>query len=149
MLTNSHIPICLTLGFTSHGRRIAAPTIRIVRLFDKLEFVEGVLYMTAYSVVLFIIAMIILLWGFSLYKGNLSSLRPASYKRVKDKVAYGKAMGKAVFAMGVPQVLAGVIALLGEITVVVILTVVISVGGFLAGLFCMLKVEDRRINQEF
>jgi hypothetical protein len=51
--------------------------------------------------------------------------------------------------MGVPQVLAGVIALLGEITVVVILTVVISVGGFLAGLFCMLKVEDRRINQEF
>ena len=116
---------------------------------NKLEFVEGVLYMTAYSVVLFIIAMIILLWGFSLYKGNLSSLRPASYKRVKDKVAYGKAMGKAVFVMGVPQVLAGVIALLGEITVVVILTVVISVGGFLAGLFCMLKVEDRRINQEF
>jgi hypothetical protein len=116
---------------------------------DKLEFVEGVLYMAAYSVVLFIIAMIILLWGFSLYKGNLSSLRPASYKRVKDKVAYGKAMGKAVFVMGVPQVLAGVIALLGEITVVVILTVVISVGGFLAGLFCMLKVEDRRINQEF
>ena len=105
--------------------------------------------MTAYSVVLFIIAMIILLWGFSLYKGNLSSLRPASYKRVKDKVAYGKAMGKAVFAMGVPQVLAGVIALLGETTVVVILTVVISVGGFLAGLFSMLKVEDRRINQEF
>ena len=121
----------------------------LLRQLDKLEFVEGVLYMTAYSVVLFIIAMIILLWGFSLYKGNLSSLRPESYKRVKDKVAYGKAMGKAVFVMGVPQVLAGVIALLGEITVVVILTVVISVGGFLAGLFCMLKVEDRRINQEF
>lgn len=116
---------------------------------EKLEFVEGVLYMTAYSVVLFIIAMIIHLWGFSLYKGNLSSLRPASYKRVKDKVAYGKAMGKAVFVMGVPQVLAGAIALLGETTVVVILTVVISVGGFLAGLSCMLKVEDRRINQEF
>lgn len=116
---------------------------------NKPEFVEGVLYMAACSVVLFIIAMIILLWGFSLYKGNLSSLRPASYKRVKDKVAYGKAMGKAVFVMGVPQVLAGVIALLGEITVVVILTVVISIGGFLAGLFCMLKVEDRRINQEF
>jgi hypothetical protein len=38
MLTNSHIPICLTLVFTSHGRRIAAPTITIVRLFDKLEF---------------------------------------------------------------------------------------------------------------
>ena len=125
------------------------PEVPFAKQLDKLEFVEGVLYMTAYSVVLFIIAMIILLWGFSLYKGNLSSLRPASYKRVKDKVAYGKAMGKAVFVMGVPQVLAGVIALLGEITVVVILTVVISVGGFLAGLFCMLKVEDRRINQEF
>ena len=105
--------------------------------------------MTAYSVVLFIIATTILFWGFSLYRGNLSSLRPNSYRRVKDKVAYGKAMGKAVFVMGVPQVLAGVIALLGEITVVVILTVVISVGGFLAGLFCMLKVEDRCINQEF
>ena len=125
------------------------PEVPFAKQLDKLEFVEGVLYMTAYSVVLFIIAMIILLWGFLLYKGNLSSLRPASYKRVKDKVAYGKAMGKAVFVMGVPQVLAGVIALLGEITVVVILTVVISVGGFLAGLFCMLKVEDRRINQEF
>ena len=125
------------------------PEVPFAKQLDKLEFVEGVLYMTAYAVVLFIIAMIILLWGFSLYKGNLSSLKPASYKRVKDKVAYGKAMGKAVFVMGVPQVLAGVIALLGEITVVVILTVVISVGGFLAGLFCMLKVEERRINQEF
>lgn len=105
--------------------------------------------MTAYSVLLFIVAMMILLWGFLLYKGKLSSLRPKSYKRVKDKMAYGKAMGKAVFVMGFPQVLAGIIALLGEITVVVILTVVISVGGFLAGLFCMLKVEDRCINQEF
>lgn len=105
--------------------------------------------MTTYSVLLFIVAMMILLWGFLLYKGNLSSLRPKSYKRVKDKMAYGKAMGKAVFVMGFPQVLAGIIALLGEITVVVILTVVISVGGFLAGLFCMLKVEDRCINQEF
>ena len=105
--------------------------------------------MTTYSVLLFIVAMMILLWGFLLYKGNLSSLRPESYKRVKDKMAYGKAMGKAVFVMGFPQVLAGIIALLGEITVVVILTVVISVGGFLAGLFCMLKVEDRCINQEF
>lgn len=105
--------------------------------------------MTAYSVLLFIVAMMILLWGFLLYKGNLSSLRPESYKRVKDKMAYGKAMGKAVFVMGFPQVLAGIIALLGEITVVVILTVVISVGGFLAGLFCMLKVEGRCINQEF
>ena len=105
--------------------------------------------MTAYSVVLFIIATIILFWGFSLYRGNLSSLRPNSYRRVKDKVAYGKAMGKAVFVMGVPQVLAGIIALFGEKTVAVILTVVISFGGFLAGLFCMLKVEDRRINQKF
>ena len=105
--------------------------------------------MTAYSVLLFIVAMMILLWGFLLFMGNLSSLRPESYKRVKDKMAYGKAMGKAVFVMGFPQVLAGIIALLGEITVVVILTVVISVGGFLAGLFCMLKVEDRCINQEF
>lgn len=56
--------------------------------------------MTAYSVLLFIVAMMILLWGLLLYKGNLSSLRPESYKRVKDKMAYGKAMGKAVFVMG-------------------------------------------------
>ena len=130
------------------GRLISPCTSNIVLLY-KLEFVEGMFYMTAYSVVLFIIATIILFWGFSLYRGNLSSLRPNSYRRVKDKVAYGKAMGKAVFVMGVPQVLAGIIALFGEKTVAVILTVVISFGGFLAGLFGMLKVEDRRINQKF
>ena len=137
------------MQFVTHCPRRLAARFQFVYQFAKLEFIEGMLYMTAYSVLLFIVAMMILLWGFLLYKGNLSSLRPESYKRVKDKMAYGKAMGKAVFVMGFPQVLAGIIALLGEITVVVILTVVISVGGFLAGLFCMLKVEDRRINQEF
>lgn len=137
------------MQFVTHCPRRLAARFQFVYQFAKLEFIEGMLYMTAYSVLLFIVAMMILLWGLLLYKGNLSSLRPESYKRVKDKMAYGKAMGKAVFVMGFPQVLAGIIALLGEITVVVILTVVISVGGFLAGLFCMLKVEDRCINQEF
>ena len=137
------------MQFVTHCPRRLAARFQFVYQFAKLEFIEGMLYMTAYSVLLFIVAMMILLWFLLLYKGNLSSLRPESYKRVKDKMAYGKAMGKAVFVMGFPQVLAGIIALLGEITVVVILTVVISVGGFLAGLFCMLKVEDRCINQEF
>ena len=105
--------------------------------------------MIVYATILFVLAAILLISGSLLYKGNLNSMRANHQRMVKDKASYGKAMGKAVFVMGVPQVLAGVIALLGEITVVVILTVVISVGGFLAGLFCMLKVEDRRINQEF
>jgi len=68
---------------------------------------------------------------------------------VKDKASYGKAMGKALFVLSFSQILAGVIALFGESTVFVLITVVVSFAGMILGIYCLIKVQEKILNGEF
>jgi hypothetical protein len=106
-------------------------------------------YMIAYAIILFVLAAILFIWGCLLYKGNLNSMRANHQRMVKNKVSYGKAMGKALFVMSLSQVLAGVIALLGERTAFVLITLVVSVAGMILGIYCINKVQEKLINGEF
>lgn len=105
--------------------------------------------MITYAVILFVLAAVLLICGFLLYKGNLYSIRSNHQRMVKDKASYGKAMGKALFVMSFSQILAGVIALFGESTAFVLITVVVSFSGMILGIYCLIKVQENILNGEF
>ena len=105
--------------------------------------------MIVYAAILFILATVLLICGFLLYKGYLNSMRANHQRMVKDKESYGKAMGKPLFAISLSQILAGVIALLGERPVFILIAVVISFAGMILGICCMNKVQEKLLNGEF
>ena len=105
--------------------------------------------MIVYAAILFVLAVTLFIWGCSLYSGNLNSMRANHQRMVKNKVAYGKAAGKALFTMAISQALAGVIALLGEETPYIILTIIVSFIGLILGICCVNKVREELINCEF
>ena len=105
--------------------------------------------MIAYASILFVLAVVLLISGSLLYKGKLNSMRANHRRMVKDKASYGKAMGKALFVMSFSQILAGVIALFGESTVFVLITVVVSFAGMILGIYCLIKVQEKILNGEF
>ena len=105
--------------------------------------------MIAYASILFVLAAVLLISGSLLYKGKLNSMRANHRRMVKDKASYGKAMGKALFVMSFSQILAGVIALFGESTVIVLITVVVSFAGMILGIYCLIKVQEKLLNGEF
>ena len=106
-------------------------------------------YMTAYASVLFVLGAVLLISGSLLYKGKLNSMRANHRRMVKDKASYGKAMGKALFVMSFSQILAGVIALFGESTVFVLITVVVSLAGMILGIYCLIKVQEKLFDRKF
>ena len=105
--------------------------------------------MTAYASVLFVLGAVLLISGSLLYKGKLNSMRANHRRMVKDKASYGKAMGKALFVMSFSQILAGVIALFGESTVFVLITVVVSLAGMILGIYCLIKVQEKLFDRKF
>jgi len=107
------------------------------------------IYMIAYASILFVLAVVLLISGSLLYKGKLNSMRANHRRMVKDKASYGKAMGKALFVTSFSQILAGVIALFGESTVFVLITVVVSFAGMILGIYCLIKVQEKILNGEF
>ena len=105
--------------------------------------------MIAYAAILFVLAAVLLVWGSLLYKGNLNSMRVNHQRMAKDKLSYGKAMGKALFVMSFSQAFAGVIVLFGEMTAFVLITVVVSFAGMILGICCINKVQEKLLNGEF
>ena len=105
--------------------------------------------MIVYATILFVLASVLLISGSLLYKGKLNSMRASDQRMVKDKASYEKAMGKALFVTSFSQILAGVIALFGESTAFVLITVVVSFAGMILGIYCLIKVQENILNGEF
>ena len=57
--------------------------------------------MWIYSVIMFIVAAVLIAVGAATYGGKTELIHSYHQKRVKDKVAYGRAMGRAIMLMGV------------------------------------------------
>lgn len=67
--------------------------------------------MILYSVIMFVTAVILLIIGALVYRGRTSLIHDYHQTNVKDKTAYGKAMGKALACISIPLVIAGTAAL--------------------------------------
>ena len=85
--------------------------------------------MIAFSIIMFAIALLFIVLGILIYRGRTELIHDYHQTRVKDKKAYGKAMGKALIGMTIPMIVSGVIGLFTTsalVTVILIAGLIIS-----------------------
>lgn len=70
--------------------------------------------MIIYSLIMFAYAIAVIIVGILVYKGKTDLIHDYHQTNVKDKTAYGKAMGKALLGISVPLIAVGIIALFTE-----------------------------------
>ncbi len=77
------------------------------------------------SIMMFAVALLMIIIGWFVYKGKTELIHSYHQTRVKDKKAYGMAMGKALMGMAIPLIITGVI---GLFTTSVLVTVILIIG---------------------
>ena len=97
--------------------------------------------MTAYAIILFLVAAIFTLMAVLIYKGKTDLIHGYHQTKVTDKAAYGKAFGKAMGVHAGSMAFSGVIALIGESVMWAAVAVLLI--GLAAGFVCMLFVQKK------
>ena len=91
--------------------------------------------MTAYSVILFVIAAAFVLLGVLIFRGNTKLIHDYHQTKVSEekKSAYAREFSVGVFLCAAGMILSGVIALFGESRGIMIASVVALFAGIIAG----------------
>ena len=89
--------------------------------------------MVLYSVILFLAALPMCIISISIYRGKTDLIHDYHQKKVRDKAAYGRAFGKAMFAVTAALLLSGILGLFGTSeTMATIAIAVLFIGLFIA-----------------
>ena len=90
--------------------------------------------MLIFAITFYLIGLILLIFGIAIWSGKTGLIHDYHRKNVTDHKNYGKAMGKAVFGMGVSACICATLSFLGEDWIW------LSVGTFLIGFVVMFIV---------
>ena len=99
--------------------------------------------MLAYSIIMFLIAVLFTGLGIAIYRGKTDLIHDYHQTKVTDKAAYGKAFGKSMLVFALTFLLS---AILGLIEALVIPAVVVLIVGLVIGIGCIIAVQ-RKYNQ--
>jgi len=101
--------------------------------------------MILYSAILLAAAALFLFLGLSIYRGNTNLIHDYHQTKVKDKAAYGKAFGRAMFTMAAAMAVSGLLALFTDS----FLPVLILFLGLAAGIIQIILVQKKYNNGVF
>ena len=96
--------------------------------------------MLAYSIVMFLVAMILMGMGIAIYRGKTDLIHDYHQTKVADKAAYGKAFGKAMFVIATALLLSGIIGLFDTL---IILADAVLIIGLVIGIVCIVAVQRK------
>ena len=105
--------------------------------------------MIGYSVIMFAIAVLFVGFAVAVYRGNTNLIHDYHQTKVKDKEAYGKAFGKALFVMALAPLISGMIGLFGKSGQLAITAVFVLFAGLILGFSCILAVQKKYNNGLF
>lgn len=105
--------------------------------------------MLPYSIIMFVVAIVFLVFGLLIHNGRTELIHAYHQTKVKDKAAYGKAFGKALFVLAFTLVISGVIALFGESMPIIIASIGVLVIGIVISLILIVKVQAKYNNGVF
>lgn len=105
--------------------------------------------MLPYSILMFAISIIFTALSIMIYRGKTDLIHNYHQTKVKDKAAYGKAFGKALFVIALAPLISGIIGLFGDSKVFVIASVFVLVAGIIFGFCCILSVQRKYNNGLF
>ena len=96
--------------------------------------------MLAYSIIMFLVAMILMGLGIAIYRGKTDLIHDYHQTKVADKAAYGKAFGKAMFVIATALLLSGIIGLFD--TFMILADAVLMIG-LVIGIVCIVAVQRK------
>ena len=101
--------------------------------------------MVLYSIILLTVSVLFFFLGMSIYRGNTDLIHDYHQTRVKDKVANGKAFGKAMFIMAASMAASGLLALVTDS----FLPVLVLFLGLAGGIIQIILVQKKYNNGVF
>ena len=105
--------------------------------------------MVLYSIILFLVAIPMVCCSIAIYRGNTDLIHDYHQNKVRDKAAYGRAFGKAMFTLSLALLLSGIIALLGDPDTMAWIAVAVLLIGLLIGIGRIMTVQKKYNNGVF
>ena len=99
--------------------------------------------MVLYSIIMFLAAVPMIKVSIAIYQGNTSLIHDYHQTKVTDKAAYGKAFGKAMFAVSMSLLLSGIIGLFGASEAIAMIAVAVLFIGLFIGIAWIVAVQKK------
>ena len=99
--------------------------------------------MLLYSIILFLVAIPMGAVSMGIYRGKTDLIHDYRQTKVTDKVAYGKAFGKAMLVITAAVLLSGVVGLFGSSDTVAMIAVSVLFGGLFIGICAIIAVQKK------
>ena len=96
-----------------------------------------------FSIVMFAVFVLLCVLGVMIYSGKTNLIHDYHQTWVKDKIAYGKAFGRALCGMGGAFLISGIIPLAGHSDKSIILAIIVLVVILLVSGFFMIMVQKK------
>ena len=97
--------------------------------------------MVLYSIFMFLAAIPMIIISIAIYQGKTNLINDYHQTKVTDKAKYGKAFGKAMFALSTALLLSGIISLFGNSEVISITSVAVLFIGLFIGIAWIIAVQ--------
>lgn len=97
--------------------------------------------MLLYSIIMFLTAVPMIKISMAIYQGKTDLIHDYHQTKVADKAAYGKAFGKAMFAVSATLLLSGVISLFGASDLIAMIAVAVLFVGLFIGIAWIVAVQ--------
>ncbi|KAE9630678.1 MAG: hypothetical protein PWP07_1418 [Epulopiscium sp.] len=101
--------------------------------------------MMVYSIIMMIAAVLLLICGIAIQKGNTDLIHDYHRSKVKesDRLEYGKAFAKGIYLLAFTLLLSGSVTLIGEDTAIVVISVAVLLIGMLISFMVLGKVQKK------
>lgn len=99
--------------------------------------------MLIYSIIMFLVAALLIIPSVAIYNGKTNLIHSYHQTKVVDKIAYGKAFGKAMFVLAAAPLVSGIIGLLGDSDMISLIAVAILIIGLGIGIGCIVAVQSK------
>ncbi len=101
--------------------------------------------MIAYSIFMFAIAVLFLMFGIAIYKGNTKLIHDYHQTHVKEseRQEYGRALAKGMFTICATLIISGIIALFGEEGAIVAASLIVLFAGLIVSFAILAKVQQK------
>ena len=95
--------------------------------------------MVSYAVLMFLMAVLFLVLGVLIFRGRTDLIHSYHQKKVKDQRAYGRDIGKAIFAFSAAMTASGAVALVDEAVALIAIVVLVFGMGVGVGMLCAVQ----------
>ena len=101
--------------------------------------------MIAYSILMFAIAVLFLVFGIAIYKGNTKLIHDYHQTHIKEseRQEYGRAFSKGMFAICATLIISGIVALFGEENAIIAASLTVLIAGLIVSFTILARVQKK------